>query len=224
MVHVKACPLCDSHSFSFLYETKDRMFELPGKFGMNQCDDCHALFLSPRPTDKQLAAYYPKENYYAYQTSGGGFFGTLRNYLITRYYKPTFLSAMISTIVHNVPALPTKQSGGRVLDVGCGTGETLCMLKTLGFDVYGMDIDQKVVSIAKKRGVTYVRVGAYEDIAKYDNGFFDVIRLYRVIEHLDDPLRCIELLYKKLKKRGRIDNRYPKSIKHYSSIVWSVLV
>ncbi len=199
------CPLCQSLHYVALFAAKDRMFELPGTFSVVRCRKCLVVFLSPMLSQAQVSAYYPPKKYYAYGTAGkDSFFSKLRAYLIQHYYHPTLLSRILTLMIPKVPAIPTQIKDGKILDVGCGTGETLLLLKDLGWETYGMDIDKKAVTVAKKRGVDHVRVGAYQTIARYPDNFFDAIRLYHVIEHLDDPMRCLRLVRKKLKKRGQL--------------------
>jgi SAM-dependent methyltransferase len=90
------------------------------------------------------------------------------------------------------------------MDIGCGTGETLNLLKGLGWDPYGMDIDKQAIVIAHKRGLNRVRFGSYTSLNTYPDGFFDVIRLYHVIEHLDNPDLFCQLAFQKLKKGGEL--------------------
>lgn len=90
------------------------------------------------------------------------------------------------------------------MDIGCGTGDTLVQLSELGWRTYGMEIDKEAVSIARKRGLAHVRLGSYTSLTQYPDNYFDVIRLYHVIEHLDDPNTFLTLAYKKLKKEGEL--------------------
>ncbi len=181
------------------------MFELPGTFSVVQCRKCSVVFLFPILSQAQVSPYYPPKKYYAYGTAGkDNFFSQLRTYLVHHYYHPTILSAILTFMIPKVPAIPKQIKDGKILDVGCGAGDTLVLLKELGWETFGMDIDANAVSTAKKRGIDNVRVGAYQDIAKYPDNFFDAIRLYHVIEHLDDPIRCLRLVKKKLKKGGQL--------------------
>ena len=67
-----------------------------------------------------------------------------------------------------------------------------------------MDIDTKAIDIAKKRGIKNVIVGPYEKLSVYKDNYFDAIRMYHVIEHIDDPNNCMRMAYKKLKKGGEL--------------------
>ena len=88
--------------------------------------------------------------------------------------------------------------------MGCGSGKTLALLKELGWDVYGLEIDKNAVQIARERGLVNVKLGGYEKIANFPDNYFDSIRLYHVIEHIPDSQACLRLIYKKLKPGGEI--------------------
>src|SRR3990167_515182 len=129
MRQISICPICQSYSYQTLYESTDRMFHIPGKFSVLKCNNCSIAFLNPRPSFRELQKYYPTKRYYAYNENKKGFFSFIREYLIKHYYAPTIVSKIISVFISNVPAMPTWKNSGKILDVGCGTGETLQLLK-----------------------------------------------------------------------------------------------
>lgn len=181
------------------------MFDIPGSFVYIQCILCGLAFLDPQPDKKTLRKHYPSQHYFAYDKEGkGGLIGRLREYLVKRIYKPTLLSKVLTSFLHTTFATPTYRKEGKILDVGCATGDVLVLLKNLGWDVYGIDIDKKGIQVAKERGVKNLRVGTYKDVDWYPNNYFDCIRLYHVIEHIDDPSLCLKILYKKLKPQGEL--------------------
>ncbi|MFZ5845405.1 MAG: class I SAM-dependent methyltransferase [Patescibacteria group bacterium] len=121
------------------------------------------------------------------------------------------LSQIISTFIHEVPALPKKSPGGKILDIGCGAGETLLLLKSLGWQTYGLEIDRQAVKVAQKMGLTDVKYGGYRNLTTYPDNYFDAIRLYHVFEHLDNPLLCLRLITRKVKKGGEVIIGTPNS-------------
>lgn len=155
--------------------------------------------------------YYPSASYYSYIDEGRGVFHQLRNYLIKRFYHPTILSKLFMEFINTVPAIPALRTNGRLMDVGCGNGETIRNLKPYGWDLYGVDIDAKAIAYARRHGLTHVSKGDYSYLSKFPDGYFDVIRSYHVIEHLDNPKRFIELSYRKLKKGGQFICGTPNS-------------
>ncbi len=200
-----SCVLCGFRESSVLFLAKDRMFDLPGTFTLKRCKKCQLVFINPQPKPSNLKMYYPSDAYYSYDVSKRkGLFGILREYLVKYYYKPTMLSSIFARLIQNVPAMPTWNRSRKFLDLGCGSGETMLLLKKLGWEVHGLDIDKNAIKYAKARGLTDARYGTYKDIANYKDGFFDAVRLYHVIEHLDDPRLCLKLIKKKLKKGGEL--------------------
>lgn len=204
MGKIEQCMLCKRKQFTRLFSSKDRMLGIPGKFFVKKCT-CGLIFLDPAPNQNSLKMYYPSGKYYAYNSEEDtSFFGRLREFLIQHYYKQNMLSKIVAAVIHNVPAMPSWKENGKILDVGCGTGDTLLLLKKLGWNVYGFDIDKMALKIAKKRGITHVFHGSYEDIARFPDNYFDAVRLYHVIEHLDKPDLALRIIRKKLKKYGEL--------------------
>ena len=85
---------------------------------------------------------------------------------------------------------------GKVLDVGCGTGEFLVSVVKKGCKVYGIEPDERLAKLAKMRfhinqvnGVIIRSVG--ENLPFRDN-FFDVVTCFSVLEHVKDPFKVID--------------------------------
>ena len=221
MKKILSCPICKSKSFTFQYNSKDRMFGIYGSFTVKRCDNCSCVFLDPQPDQKELKKYYPSRRYYSYSKKENvkGFFEILREYLVKNYYSPTFLSKIVTVFIKNVPAMPSNLRNGKILDLGCGTGDTLILLKKLGWDSYGIDMDKQAISIGINRGLKNLKLGTYKDIATYPDNYFDAVRLYHVIEHLDDPALCLSLIRKKLKKNGELILGTP-NMQSFTSIIF----
>lgn len=81
----------------------------------------------------------------------------------------------------------------RLLDFGCGSGEFLKIASIFGFDSVGVDRS------AARRKLASLEIA--NDLTEVD-GDFDVITMFEVLEHLDDPLDVLELLTKRLRPNG----------------------
>lgn len=92
--------------------------------------------------------------------------------------------------------------GVRVLDIGCGFGETLGYHKMRGCDVWGVEADVNIKKVADKFGYK-VHVGVF-DPGLYERDFFDFVTLDQVIEHMKDPLAVLQGAARVLKPDGRI--------------------
>jgi 2-polyprenyl-6-hydroxyphenyl methylase/3-demethylubiquinone-9 3-methyltransferase len=96
--------------------------------------------------------------------------------------------------------------GGRVLDIGCGTGFLLERLAERGFSGIGIDLSPESVEHATRRlaeigasdRLSAVVGSAYEPPA----GPFDLIALTDVLEHLEDPRACLAALRAQLAPGG----------------------
>jgi SAM-dependent methyltransferase len=85
----------------------------------------------------------------------------------------------------------------KVLDVGCFTGEMLCVLRDAGADVYGLELQEEAARIAAERLPGRVFQARVEG-AEFPQVDYDAVTLLAVIEHVVDPValvrRCSELL------------------------------
>jgi len=78
----------------------------------------------------------------------------------------------------------------RVLDVGSGRGEMMQLLRDNGYQVEGFDADRICVELSSKYGTC--KQGDIENIANYyPEKEFDVVISLHVIEHLENPKKCI---------------------------------
>ncbi|MBU0606316.1 MAG: class I SAM-dependent methyltransferase, partial [Armatimonadetes bacterium] len=76
---------------------------------------------------------------------------------------------------------------GRLLDVGCGTGEFLALLRE-DFEVYGLEVSQRYLRLARERyGLPHLVAGELT-AAGFEPAFFDVVQMRGVLQHLPDPL------------------------------------
>lgn len=90
----------------------------------------------------------------------------------------------------------------RILDVGCGTGANLLMLSQYG-DAEGVDISEDALAFCRERGLDKVRLGAGEKLP-YDDGTFDLVTAFDVVEHMDDDLAGLREMRRVLRPGGRV--------------------
>jgi SAM-dependent methyltransferase len=86
-----------------------------------------------------------------------------------------------------VPLIP-RNSGARVLDIGCGAGEFLRFLNERGISGMGIDLDSREVERGRARGLD-IREGEAIDFLSKTDEKFAAISLIEVVEHL--PLERI---------------------------------
>jgi len=103
----------------------------------------------------------------------------------------------------------SAQPGGRLLDVGCGSGHKLRFLQDLGWAAEGVDIDPGAVDSARSKGLQ-VRLGTLEDQG-YPENYFDAVTMSHLIEHVYDPLKLLGECRRILKPGGRLVAVTPNS-------------
>jgi len=129
-------------------------------------------------------------------------------------YDETAAQASKTDFPYFLDRLP-RPNRGRFLDVGCAAGHFLLMAKARGYDVEGLEVDERFVKKAHDFGLTGVRKGLLdEDFARAHAGAFDVVSMLEVLEHVDDPRGFLNLAGRVLKPGGRLvvavpDNRRP---------------
>ena len=77
----------------------------------------------------------------------------------------------------------------RILDVGCGLGVYVKHLSAFSDRVYGVDVDSDKVEEASKT-LANIQVAPAESLP-FEDGFFDVVLLHEVLEHVDDDARSV---------------------------------
>lgn len=97
--------------------------------------------------------------------------------------------------------------GARVLDIGTAGGAFLDAAKQYGYNAYGMEPSIDLVNRGKARGLQ-IEQGTI-DSHSFEQGSFDMVCLWDVIEHLPDPKAALLEIKKLLKPNGILLINYP---------------
>jgi 2-polyprenyl-3-methyl-5-hydroxy-6-metoxy-1,4-benzoquinol methylase len=92
----------------------------------------------------------------------------------------------------------------RIVEFGCGDGSLLMeVANALNIrDVYGVDIDEMALKKATGKGIKAFKVDLNNDPLPFKDGFFDVVLMEEVIEHLVNPDNAIKEASRVLKAEG----------------------
>jgi 2-polyprenyl-3-methyl-5-hydroxy-6-metoxy-1,4-benzoquinol methylase len=219
------CYICGNDGRLAHANLKDRLFGAPGAWNLKECADkgCGLVWLDPMPLLEDLPKAYA--NYYTHgDTQSANRSGKLKDlYLEVKLahlsnalgYKSDSVSPIarwLSKLLLFSPArrtdleaevlFLTAHPGGKLLDVGCGSGERMERLQSLGWTVSGIDFDGKAVGLAKKRGLD-VSVGTIPGVV-FPPDSFDAITLNHVIEHVPDPVSLLSECQRILKPGGKV--------------------
>ncbi len=149
-------------------------------FHYQQCSVCGLVFLSPQPDPEELLRYYGRDYYGGGEQKFAGAIEALR------------LFFALSRVYRLQKYLPRP---GRALDIGCGQGAFLQLLRREGWEVQGTELAEEPARRARQAGIP-VFMGEIQE-GQFGEGSLDLVTLWHVIEHLRDPagmLRRISLM------------------------------
>jgi SAM-dependent methyltransferase len=203
------CDLCGSDQYRLLFCARDTRTHLVHRqFPLVQCEKCGLVFVNPRPTREELEKLYPPGEYYSLQEPGTmwqGGRGKLKSYAIrfisgrhdTALAKlgTLLLGRMISVSVPHI-------QGGRILDIGCGSGAYLDLMQEVGWETYGVEPSEVGAKWARANGHD-VFCGELLD-ARYPSAFFDAILMHHVLEHVPNPGAVLHECHRILKGGGLV--------------------
>jgi ubiquinone/menaquinone biosynthesis C-methylase UbiE len=96
--------------------------------------------------------------------------------------------------------MPTS---GRLLDIGCATGEFLNTIRNHKWEVSGLEVIEQAAHNARERYKLDVITGSLETANLADNSY-DVITMWDVLEHLPDPKDALKRCHRLLKPGGYV--------------------
>ena len=201
---IEHCPVCGSKGAAAYSALTDYLYGCEGEWRMVSCESeqCGTFWLDPAPNAAQLAGLY--DYYHTHSssiTSPSELLGRrdleyikakfgyslninrLRQLIIRAWY---FVRPSLAANANcSAMFLQSKPGRKRLLEVGPGNGCTMLIASELGWDVEGLDIDEKVVTQLSSYGL---RVSA-KDVShmQYPDRYFDAILLNNVIEHVKEP-------------------------------------
>jgi SAM-dependent methyltransferase len=96
------------------------------------------------------------------------------------------------------------REAGPVLDIGCGRGEFLGLLREGGVEASGVDLDADMVAYCRGEGLDVEQAGGIEHLEELEDGALGGIFAAQVVEHLPTPelVRLLELAASKLRPGG----------------------
>jgi 2-polyprenyl-3-methyl-5-hydroxy-6-metoxy-1,4-benzoquinol methylase len=109
---------------------------------------------------------------------------------------------------------------GRVLDVGCGHGGFVMLLRRAGFEASGLELSPWVVDFAQQTFGVPVMRGPLEEQA-LSPGSFDILTMMDVLEHVAEPVVALSAAFEALADDGILVIQTPAAPPHMS---WEAMV
>ena len=189
MVHHSVCPLCLSENIFSLFRCTDHFISRE-EFDLYKCHSCSFVFTQDYPEENAIGLYYESDDYISHSNTSKGFSNKI--YRVAR-------NAMLRKkrgIINYVTGL----NNGSLLDIGSGTGHFANIMKVAGWNVKGIEINEKA------REFSILNFGLeVNDPGKIDSleaNSFECITLWHVLEHFHHPFKYAADIFRLLKPGG----------------------
>ena len=194
-----SCNYCGSSNYTRLYHIPDLLLDPKSElFSMVRCNQCGLLYQNPRPTQEEIERYYAQDYEPFYQEK-------TENWIMKKVGRYGVYKRCRT--INSLRGI----NSGRLLDIGCSTGLFLNVLQQSGkWEVMGVEPSEYAVKVAWERYQLEVFNGTLQQ-ANYPTGFFDVVTLWDVLEHLPDPSGSLEEISRITKPNGYLVMRVPNS-------------
>jgi SAM-dependent methyltransferase len=204
---------------------KDEFFKADdGIFDFHRCSNCGSLWLHNRPSGQRLLKAY--DNYYTHddEPDASAGIGRLRGWVRAAYFRGRFASAAkpvdrlvasaISVVGWDTSALDkgmrfVPSPPAKILDYGCGSGIYLLRLRTLGYELHGVEYDPQLLDRLADAGISIHDVATLG--ADHWDKEFDHITIAHVLEHVPDPQALLGRLFRWLKPGGSLYVELPNA-------------
>lgn len=107
---------------------------------------------------------------------------------------------ILKRLIERVVKPPKK---ARLLEVGCGTGHNLAMLKAFG-SLEASELDRCARAVANQRLPGKVKNAKLPDLSMFKRNGYDLIALLDVLEHVPDDLAALRAIHMRLKPGGAL--------------------
>lgn len=178
----RKCSQCNGNADLFMKSHDYHKRMTSEEFYYYKCPECGYIFLAPVPAD--LGIYYPEE-YYDVPATKEDLQKTAER--LQRWKIDTVLGF---------------KSSGSLLEIGPAYGLFAFLAKEAGFDVTGIEMDQRCCQFLRNVVGINVIEGADTVTALKTLPTFDAIVMWQVFEHLQDPWSVLALASDRLNPGG----------------------
>lgn len=205
------CPACGNTTFQAIVQGTDRLYGTTNKrFQVVECQECRLMHLHPMPKGQELASYYPPSYWFDGKSDQA-------DTLAERYRRLVLLDHVF--FVERAAEAAEKELDERagrpgkrrpILDIGCGGGLFLRLMRERGYRVVGLDYSREAAGVAWHTNRVPALGG---DVTRppFAPESFSLITMFHVLEHVSDPVRYVEAVRDLLVPGGRFVLQVPNA-------------
>ncbi|MAU13602.1 MAG: hypothetical protein CL607_27545 [Anaerolineaceae bacterium] len=158
--------------------------------GLVKCKNCGLVYVGQQPDAEELYALYGETYFHNDESGEVGY---------TDYIKDeTNIRRTVNGRFDHIEKFVTS---GRLLDVGCAMGFFIDEASKRGWQVEGMDVSHFAVQYVKERFGHKAYQGSLKTL-DLEEGAYDLVTMFDVIEHVPDPKGYMVEVGKLLKSGG----------------------
>ncbi|MBI2664078.1 class I SAM-dependent methyltransferase [Candidatus Woesearchaeota archaeon] len=205
------CDLCGQDNYLVIYkgalkadegcsaETYKSSGNKPTEDTIVKCNSCSLIYVNPRLKGEKIVEGYSE--------------GTDENFV-------SQVKGRESTFLKGIQFIERFTKPGKILDIGTASASFLHVAKKRGWQVYGVEPNKWLCGWAHRNYGLYVQPGTIDSL-NYPDGFFDVITLWDVLEHVPNPTWVLERCHRLLKPGGFLYVNYPDYESYASRVMKS---
>ncbi|MGH7323066.1 MAG: class I SAM-dependent methyltransferase [Candidatus Rokuibacteriota bacterium] len=209
------CLLCQTAGPILYAGLPDRLFGIAGRWNLRRCPRCGLVWIEPCPPPEELGRLYAGYYTHTIEAPTTGMRLAVKNAILAAAFGYPELTDQIRSarglaaigLLKEMAGLSVMlldgRRRGRLLDVGCGNGQFVAAMRTLGWDARGIDVDEGGLAVARQHFGVPVTQGTLAE-ARFPAHSFDAVTLHHVIEHVPDPVDVLRECGRILQPGGRI--------------------
>jgi 2-polyprenyl-3-methyl-5-hydroxy-6-metoxy-1,4-benzoquinol methylase len=152
-------------------------------FTARKCPRCNLIFVSPRPSLKEISNLYGHNEADEYA----------RRYVTEGFSRRLYAKHALSILKRHAP-------NGSILDVGAGAGYFLDEARRYGYQVFGIEMNPIEAEFMKSSLRIDCETSPIHET--YKDMKFEVVSTFNVLSHLYDPIADFQAMSERLKKSG----------------------
>jgi 2-polyprenyl-3-methyl-5-hydroxy-6-metoxy-1,4-benzoquinol methylase len=190
MAEKGSCLVCGSNEPEVLLNASDHL--VSGKnFVLKRCNVCSFTYTADPPDERDITKYYLSEDYISHTDKKHSLTDHLyhlaRNFMLRKKY--------------NLVRKMYGRETGVLADIGSGTGYFASHMKGKGWNVMGIELNEK----ARQYSISRFGLNAVSpsEVSGIKAGIIDCVTLWHVLEHLYDPILWLKEIKRILKDDGK---------------------